>query len=46
MRSMELGTAFLSHKSPGELAADILRMNRSEKEAFRLGVLVELTKRD
>ena len=42
MRSMELGTTFLSHKSPDELAADILRMNRSEKEAFRLGVLQNL----
>jgi len=42
MRSMELGTTFLSHKSPDELAADILRMNRSEKEAFRLGALQNL----
>mgnify|MGYP003636744897 CR=1 FL=1 len=42
MRSMELGTTFLSHKSPDELAAQILRMNRSEKEAFRLGALQNL----
>ena len=42
MRSMELGTTFLSHKSPDELAANILRMNRSEKEAFRLGALQNL----
>ena len=39
MRTMELGTTFLSHKSPDELAADIVKMNKSEKEAFRLGAL-------
>ena len=42
MRSMELGTTFLSHKSPYELDADILRMNRLEKEAFRLGALQDV----
>ena len=39
MRSMELGTTFLSHKSSYKLDADILRMNRLEKEALRLGAL-------
>jgi len=42
MRTMELGTTFLSHKSPDELAADIVKMNKSEKEAFRLGALQNL----
>ena len=42
MRSMELGTTFLSHKSSYELDADILRMNRLEKEAFRLSALQDL----
>jgi len=41
MEAMKIGRGFL-REDPDELAATILRMNKSEKEAFRLGALQNL----
>lgn len=41
MEAMKRGRGFLT-EDPDELAADIVRMNKSEKEAFRLGALQNL----